>query len=260
MRRWSWVLVLVVGLVLFEAVRRALVATGDPNFVPSLLLLGAAVAPATFIAFIAGRRLAYDVPALVVVLVAFVGGVVGVVTAGILEYDELRRLGGAAVLGVGLIEEGSKLVAPAAVLLLTRYRARVDGVLLGVASGAGFAALETMGYGFVALVESRGDVAAVDQVLLLRGLLSPAAHMAWTGLTAAALWSAASARFRPAALLRLLGAFVLAVLLHAAWDGIGGVVAYAVLSVISLTLLTVVVRRLGSHGHRRGRRGSTVPV
>lgn len=245
-RRWSWVLVLLVGLVLFEAVRRALVATGDPNFVPSLLLLGAAVAPAAFIAFIAGRRLAYDVPALVVVLVAFIGGVVGVVTAGILEYDELRRLGGAAVLGVGLIEEGSKLVAPLAVLLFTRYRARVDGLLVGVASGAGFAALETMGYGFVVLVESRGNVGAVDQVLLLRGLLSPAAHMAWTGLTAAALWAAASSRWRPAALLRFAGAFAAAVLLHAAWDGIGGFLAYAVLAAVSLTLLTVVAHRLAA--------------
>lgn len=42
-KRWSWVVVLVVGLALFWAVLRTLVATGNPNLVPSLILLGAAV-------------------------------------------------------------------------------------------------------------------------------------------------------------------------------------------------------------------------
>ena len=61
-------------------------------------------------------------------------------------------------------------------------------MIIGVASGMGFATLETMGYGFSALLSS-GNLAEVDQTLLLRALLSPAGHVAWTGLTAAALWS-----------------------------------------------------------------------
>jgi hypothetical protein len=36
-RRWSWVLVLVVGLVLFEAVQHAILVTGNPNLVPALI-------------------------------------------------------------------------------------------------------------------------------------------------------------------------------------------------------------------------------
>ncbi len=63
-----------------------------------------------------------------------------------------------------------------------------DGLVIGVAVGMGFAALETMGYAFVALIASRGDIGAVEQMLLLRGVLSPAGHMAWTGLACAALW------------------------------------------------------------------------
>ena len=42
-RRWSWVLVLVVGIVLYEVVLHAVVGTGNPNLVPALILLGAAV-------------------------------------------------------------------------------------------------------------------------------------------------------------------------------------------------------------------------
>ena len=40
--------------------------------------------------------------------------------------------------------------------------------------------------------------AVVDDVLFLRGVLSPAAHMAWTGLTAAAPWRAVDQRWEPA--------------------------------------------------------------
>ena len=91
--RSSWVAVLVVGLALFEAVRRALITTGNPNLVPSLILLGAAVMPTSFVTFIAQRRLSYSVDLGWVAGVALVGGVVGVVTAGVLEFDTLRRLG-----------------------------------------------------------------------------------------------------------------------------------------------------------------------
>lgn len=56
-KRWSWVLVLVVGLALFWAVLRTLADTGNPNLVPSLILLGAAVVPAAFVTLVRARRL-----------------------------------------------------------------------------------------------------------------------------------------------------------------------------------------------------------
>ena len=206
-RRWSWLLVLLVGGALFELVRGAIVGTGNPNLVPALILLGAAVIPTAFVVFIAGRRLVFAVSGGTVMLTALVGGVIGVVAAGLLEYGTLRRLGTLLMLGVGLIEEFGKLLVPAAVLLLVRRnRHPADGLLLGVASGAGFAVLETMGSAFGVLIKSSGNLAVVDNVLFLRGILSPAAHMTWTGLAAAALWYAAAQGWRAAALLRFLGA------------------------------------------------------
>src|SRR3954469_6463871 len=90
-RRWSWVLVLLVGAILFELVRRTIASTGNPNLVPSFILLGAAVVPARSVAFIAGRRLVFDVGGWTVALTGLVGGVIGVVTAGLLEYGTPRR-------------------------------------------------------------------------------------------------------------------------------------------------------------------------
>lgn len=251
-RRWTWLPVLVVGGGLFEYVRHGIVTTGNPNLVPSLILLGAAVIPAAFVVFVAGQRLVFGVSGGTVALTALVGGVIGVVTAGTLEYGTLRRLGVVPMVAVGLIEEFAKLIVPAVLLLLLvrRNRHPADGLLLGVACGAGFAVLETMGYAFVVLIQSHGDLAVVDNVLFVRGILSPAAHMAWTGLAAAALWRAAVLGWKGGAVGRFLLAYVVVVALHTAWDSADSTTVYVVLSAVSLVLLTVTSHRLAA-AHRR---------
>jgi RsiW-degrading membrane proteinase PrsW (M82 family) len=252
-RRWSWLLVLVVGVVLYEAVRRVLVETANPNLVPALILIGAAVVPAAFVAFIAGRRLVFAVSTGLVITTALLGGVVGVVAAGLWEYRTLQRLGVLPIAGVGLIEEAAKLIVPLViVLVLRRDRHPADGLLLGVASGAGFAVLETMGYAFVTLIQSRGDVGVVQAVLFERGVLSPAAHMAWTGLATAALWHAAIERWRPRALGRFVVVFLVAVALHTAWDSAPSIWVDGIVAVVSLALLWWTAHRLAAP-HRRDR-------
>jgi RsiW-degrading membrane proteinase PrsW (M82 family) len=258
-RRWWWLVVLVVGIALFVALNQVLVTTQNPNLVPSLILLGAAVVPATFVAFVAGRRLVFGVGAGVIAITAFVGGVVGVVTAGLLEFDVMRSLGVMPMLAVGVIEEAAKLIGPIGVLLFVRHRQPADGLLVGVASGAGFAALETMGYAFVTLIQSKGNILATDAVLLLRGVLSPAAHMAWTGLTAAALFAAAERGWRGAAVARFLGVYLVAVLLHTTWDSVGSPLVYIVLAAISLGLLTYTAHRLAGTA-RDARPSGSLPV
>jgi RsiW-degrading membrane proteinase PrsW (M82 family) len=248
LRRFDWLVVLVVGVVLFELIRRTLIQTQNPNFVPSLILLGAVVMPATFLTFVAGRRLSADVPGIPLVVTALLGGVIGTVVAGTLEYDTLQRLGAVPLLAVAVIEEAAKLVVPAA-LLLSFYRQKpANGLIIGVASGAGFAVLETMGYAMVALIESRGQLAAVDGTLLLRGLFSPAGHMAWTGLTAAALWHTAARGWSGRTVGTLVGTYVLAVVLHTLWDSLDSLIAYVVLAVIALGLLVAVTHRLARGG------------
>jgi RsiW-degrading membrane proteinase PrsW (M82 family) len=251
-RRWSWLLVLVVGYGLYEIVRRTTIATGNPNFLPALILLGAAVVPAAFVAFIAGRRLRFDIGGGLVAGTALIGGVIGVVTAGMLEFQTLRRLGVLPMVAVGFIEEAAKLVVPAVlVLVLRRHRHPADGLLLGVACGAGFAVLETMGYAFVVLVRSNGDLQVVQQVLFLRGVLSPAAHMAWTGLAAAALFTAAAERWRARAVARFLVVFAVVVALHTLWDSLAGRLwADVVVALVSLALLTWTAHSLAAP-HKR---------
>src|SRR5207302_2046010 len=83
-------------------------------------------------------------------------------------------LGALPTLYIGLIEEGAKLLVPIAVLIFTRYRANpADGLLVGVAVGMGFAVLASLGYGFVTLIATGGDLSDAEPQIRFRGMLSP---------------------------------------------------------------------------------------
>jgi RsiW-degrading membrane proteinase PrsW (M82 family) len=99
-----------------------------------------------------------------------------------------------------------------------------------------------MGYGFSALLD-HGSLAAVQQTLLLRALLSPAGHVAWTGLTVAALWRIPTAARRGRAIGLALAAFLAAVLLHAAWDGFNSVIVHIIVGGLSVTALLIMIQR-----------------
>lgn len=241
-QRLSWIAVLVLGVAAYLLVLRTAVATENINFVPSLLLLGSAIVPGAVLVFAATGGRGIVVSSGLIALVAVLGGIIGTVAAGTLEYDALVRLKVLPILLVGLIEEAAKLVVPLVVLLVGRYRGPAAGVVIGVASGMGFATLETMGYGFTALLKS-GSLAALDSTLLLRALLSPAGHVAWTGMTAAAMFAIVTSAPRGRAVLRFVLTFLGAVLLHAAWDGSNSLIVHVVVAVLSITGLLVVIHR-----------------
>lgn len=244
-RRWAWIVTFLVGAGLFLAVLAVLTDTKNPNLFPTMILLGALVVPLTFVTFAAGRSGRWLIDGVTLGACLLFGGVIGVVVAGLLEYDAMRRLGTLPMVGVGLIEEAAKLVVPAILVLFFghRYRTSVGrGIVIGVAVGTGFAVLETMGYAFVALLQSNGSIGAAEQTLLIRGLLSPAGHAAWTGLTCWGLWrfvtEPTGKRFAG-----FLGMYAVAVALHSAWDGIGGVITYVVVGTISIGLLLFGLKR-----------------
>ena len=223
-----------------------MVATDNEALGPTLVLLGALVMPAAFLTFVAGRRMPITISSGLLALVGIGGGVVGVVLAGFIEFETLQRLGMAAKAGVAVIEEMAKLIVPAGVLLFRPPRRVSDGLLLGVASGAGFAALETMGYAFTTVVNRHGDLTTVSNLLLVRGLWSPAGHMAWTGIAAAALCHAVQHRFSRRSTLLFVAALGLSIALHTAWDTLQTPRAYAAIAMLGLGTLALVVRRLAA--------------
>jgi len=259
LRRWSWLAVLIVGLTLYEIVRQAYLNTANANLVPSLLLLGAVTGPATFVVFIYGRDWHFDVGGATVMAVGFVGGIIGVTAASLLEYHTLVTLGSLPLFAVAVIEEAVKLAAPLAVLLLVPGSRRpANGLLLGVASGAGFAIMETLGYSAVELIQSHENVAEVNTLLLRRGLFSPTTHMAWTGLTATALWYAAAQGWHIRGLAVFAAVFLAVSVLHATWDASNSLAGYVAIGLVSLAAFIVVADRV-AHASRTHQPGQAEP-
>ena len=247
--RWRWFQIFAGGTLLFFATEQTLKFTGNVNFLPTVILLGAFVVPTAFVAFFYGQERTVDkvthleTPLTMAAACFFIGGIIGIIVAGFLEYETLRKMTVFGLFGVGLIEEGAKLIFPVAIYVRSRFHSESDGLLFGVASGMGFAALETMGYGLVTLIQSSGNIGMLEEVLLVRGLLSPVGHAAWTGLVCATLWrehERTGKLFNP----RVIGIFVLAAVLHTLWDIAGSFQqvfiaypAYLVIGGISLALL-----------------------
>lgn len=248
-----WFQIIVIGVVLFVTLEQTYKATSNVKFFPVVILLSAMVVPAAFVAYFYRRERAADrgkhlvAPLQPASTCFFLGGTRGVVLAASIEYQTLRTLGVPQLFGVGLIEESAKLILPVIIYLRWSYRSEADGLLFGVASGMGFAALETMGYGLVTFVQSHGNITSTEEVLLIRSLLSPAGHAAWTGLVAATLWrqrERTGKLFSPI----VLGVFITAIVLHALWDIAGTsshlYVIYPGYAAIGITSFTLLIRRL----------------
>ncbi|MEN3310416.1 MAG: protease PrsW [Micromonosporaceae bacterium] len=178
----AWRQVFVAGLLLWLATVAVTLVTRNAVLVPTLVLLGSFLVPVTFVLWAVGRWRDEHLTTELVARAFIVGGLLGVLGAALLETYLLHPspwLFG----GVGLIEEGVKL---AALVLVTRHMTRRDtrdGILLGATVGFGFAAFETAGYAFNALLTVRGlSLTNLVQTELLRGVLAPVGHGLWTAI------------------------------------------------------------------------------
>jgi RsiW-degrading membrane proteinase PrsW (M82 family) len=229
--RRPWVQILLGGLALWAILDWATLESRNINLVPSLLLLGAALGPVTFVVYVHERVRDVSWPSLLQCFV--VGGALGVAAASVAEYRTIVELGALPTSAIGLIEETCKLIVPVTIFFAARHRREADGLLFGVASGMGFAAFESMGYGLTALLSSGGHIGTVEEVLFTRTVLSPAGHAAWTGIICAALWRA---RERGTwAMVPV--AYIVAVALHARWDSVTSVPALVPVAAFSYGLL-----------------------
>ena len=224
----AWVRIFLGGLALWIATVVVQFTTLNPNLVPTLILIGSFLVPVTFVAYAFEHR-ASDTLTEHTIFVAFVyGGVLGVLGATVLEAYLLGR-SNLGYVGVGLIEEGVKLIALWWVARrLNTYVVR-DGIVLGATVGFGFAAFESAGYAFNALFTMKGlSLGSLVMTEILRGILTPVGHGLWTGILGGVLFhSARNGRLRIS--LGLVIWYLVVSGLHAFWDASGGIAAVVVL-------------------------------
>ncbi|UQZ85732.1 Cyclic nucleotide-gated potassium channel [Paenibacillus konkukensis] len=211
----------------------------SPLWSAAALTAGSLVGPVTFVAFVRGSQLlGFRASRLAWVFVS--SAAVAVPLAWIVERAWLFGPGGASFAqldipaAVALIEEAAKLIICTALLRSSRMRFLMDAVVFGAAAGMGFAAVESLIYGWTYLQQS--STGSMLAVLWVRALLSPLGHGTWTAIAATGVWyglSAGAGRRTAAApairWLKAAGLLIVAVVLHAVWDyhGLEGAARFA---------------------------------
>jgi protease PrsW len=256
----GWRGVFFTGLVLWIATIVVTAVTQNINNLPTVVLLGSFLVPATAVVWYVDHYQSPELTGALVVRAFIIGGVLGTLAASLLE-SWLLRPGWAIYLGVGLIEEGAKLLALIWVARRMTRRTIRDGIVLGSSVGFGFAALESSGYALGALIVIQNGMpvgfSLADLVVteVLRGVLAPIGHGLWTGILGGVLFAATPhGGFRPSR--ALLGTYLLVSALHGLFDSSGGiaslvsgssevgsiVVGLVVLVLISVLAFVVLIR------------------
>jgi RsiW-degrading membrane proteinase PrsW (M82 family) len=222
-RRFRWLFVFLTGMALWILSVAVTAITRNPNLIPTVVLVGSFLVPATAVIYYLDHEPRATVSAQRVLVAFLYGGVLGVLTAALLE-GWLLQDGPFIYLGVGLIEELAKVLALVLVAWgIKRFTMR-DGIILGAAVGFGFAALESSGYALNAMFTPQGlSLTNLVFAEVLRGVLAPLGHGVWTGILGAVLFGAASKTGRLHLTWRFIGFYLLVSLLHALWDSMRGI-------------------------------------
>lgn len=218
---WLWSRIFLVSSVL-AAIMWYMAYDGNILALPGFFFTAAFGIPLAVLVFFLECNIGGRVSGWKAMGVFMIGGVLSILFTQLFNNTEMAEnlYGSMEAAGAGPIEEPAK-----ALILLwfagrsKRYPFILDGLLLGAAVGAGFAAFETAGYIFGTLMADGFE--AMTAIALLRGALAPFMHIAWTAAVGAAMWTA---RGRTGSLAdavfawRTLGALALSIGLHALWN------------------------------------------
>ncbi|GAA4394725.1 hypothetical protein GCM10023187_00850 [Nibrella viscosa] len=185
---WLFGRIAVISLLVFWGLYVGVAQFGNIIVVPGLLFVGAFAVPFACLIFFWEMNAPQNVSLYQTVKLLFTGGILSILIS-LLFFSNTEFLSswlGAS--SAGIVEESGKLLT---VLALMRHKRQypwiLNGLLFGAAVGTGFAAFESAGYAFVALLAD-GSVSDALGSIVLRGILAPFGHVIWTAITAAAVW------------------------------------------------------------------------
>lgn len=185
---WVYFKIFIFFIIAYIPTRIGYINYGNLNFLPAMIMLGAFAVPVTILIFFYEINLFRNISFYKVIKYFILGGALSLILA-ILFFSldintDISTYSGA--LMVGLIEE----VAKAAIVAFFLFKSKnsnyiLNGLLIGAAVGAGFAAFETAGY--ILRYGLAGGDAVMLQTIKIRGFLAPGGHVAWAAIEGAAL-------------------------------------------------------------------------
>ncbi len=168
---------------------------GNANTIPGLMVIGSFTVPFSALVFFFETNAPRNISIFDVVKMFFIGGVAALVATLILySIIPVGKLNYFNALLVGIIEETGKMVIVALFIKSLRSKYVLNGLLIGAAVGAGFAAFESLGYAFNYSLEAfaltKNVTFASDtmlEIIFSRGWQSIGGHVAWAAITGAAI-------------------------------------------------------------------------
>ncbi len=193
------------------------------NLIPALIITGCFAVPIAVLTLFFEMNTTENVSVIFVSKLVLVGGALSFLFTFLLfdYFPILEKLYGAA--SAGFIEEIAKF---AAVLILgkrlikTRHPYILNGILYGAAVGTGFAGFESAGYALRSGLENN-SFKALNDLIIMRGWLSPFMHITWTATAAGAFWMAYQKNqdiFKSIFSARFLSIFAVSVGIHFLWN------------------------------------------
>jgi RsiW-degrading membrane proteinase PrsW (M82 family) len=161
---------------------------GNPNVLPGLIMVGSFAVPLAMVMLFFELNTPRNVSFVRVVQLVMLGGATSILISLVL-FDATRLSAALGAPAAGIVEEAGKLAALLALARFARqqrYAFALNGLLFGACVGAGFAAFESAGYA-LRIGMAAGSASMIDNITM-RGLLSPLGHVAWTAISACALW------------------------------------------------------------------------
>ena len=185
---WVYFKILIFFIIAYIPVRIGFISYGNANFLPAMIMLAAFAIPVTILIFFFEINIFRNIPFYKVMKYFILGGGLSLILAILffsLNFNtDIATYSGA--LMVGLIEE----VAKAAIVAIFLFKSKksnyiLNGLLVGAAVGAGFAAFETAGY--ILRFGLNNGLESMLEVIKLRGFLAPGGHVAWAAIEGAGL-------------------------------------------------------------------------
>lgn len=190
----------------------------NPLWIPDLVFIGSMLMPFTLLVLFWETNIPRNISIFELVKMFFVGGVLSLVfTLTLFSILDSDATGVGEAILIGIVEEVGKLIAVAIFIHSCRSKYILNGILIGAAIGAGFAAFESAGYAMV----YGGDLNGILEIILLRGVLAAGGHIVWAAMSGAAIMMAkgegpfTSAIFGKSKFWKL---FIVPVVLHSVWD------------------------------------------
>lgn len=185
---WLWSRIFLVFLITFALLYICSVGFNNSNAFPGLMVIGAFMVPVSVMIFFFELNTPKNISLLTILKYFLIGGCASLVITLILnDVFEMQVSEWLDAVLTGIIEETAKLV----IVILIIWRSKkakyaLNGLLIGAAVGAGFAAFESAGYAFNILLDS-ASIGEMTSNIFLRAFLAPGGHVIWAAMSGYAL-------------------------------------------------------------------------